>query len=576
MTPIPTHPARCLALPLLTALALLSCAVDTPTSAGGSTETINGHTVAMLYNPDGTPAAGATVRFVPEDLENGPAPVRARTGAVCSTTTDAHGHFRFDSVPGDVYNIFGELDGNVSFQASVPVAAGHAEAEPDTLRAPGTLRGYIELSHGLDYKTVYALVPGSFTYSDVDSSGAFALSGLAEGDYRMRFYTTMDDWEPVDTVLPVFAGVDSLWPDTIRMKYSGIPVPTGLRLEYDSMMLVVTVRWNRCDPALVSGYHVSRRHEDSSYVQVNAAPLTDTVFHDSGASLNQTYEYTVAALDVNANQGAHAERVRTTIVPAYKMVDTLSCREFGVVDYLWLAVALDDWVGLATDTGVALFDSDLELRSSFSVPSLDPRDCNAEFDVDGRLWVGGRDESLIRIYSRDGEIAAEVRDSVNLRQPRWIARHPNGDMYIVSKAGRTPEDTAYHIAVYDQAGSFSTLYPAMSNPLIIDNSAQVAVAPDGRVVVYVDHTNDMIIHSPAGQEIARNPDVQRPYPVPYSNGQWICTPRCKFIAILDSSFTMVARMGEERLCGWPGVDSAGRILALNPLFGRLEVYSHHR
>jgi hypothetical protein len=317
------HLTHLFALP---ALAFLACTVDTPTSAGGSTETINGRT-AMLYNPDGSPAAGATVRFVPVHHRPGKGLFRAAAGAICTTTTDADGRYSFASVPGDVYNIFGELDGNLSFQDSVPVAAGHAEVEPDTLRDPGTLHGYIDLSDGLDYKTVYALVFGSFTYSTVDSTGAFTLSGLAEGSYAMRFLTTMDDWEPVDTVLPVFAGVDSVMPDTIRLPFGGIPMPMGLSLEYDTLMQVVRLGWAPCDQALVTGYQVYRQHADSSLTRLNGTTLTTNHYADSTVEPDETYVYRVKALDANGNEGPLSAGSGVSTSSLYKLVDSVVISE---------------------------------------------------------------------------------------------------------------------------------------------------------------------------------------------------------------------------------------------------------
>jgi len=155
-----------------------------------------------------------------------------------------------------------------------------------------------------------------------DSTGTFGVTGMAEGTYRVRILTTLDAYVPKDTVLRVTAGkVDTLTHDIV-LQYTGIPVPSGLKISYDTLKQIVTLSWNKpVTGRKVAGYGIYRKRQDStSFVNIKNG-LTDTVYRDSTGVQDQTYEYRVAAIDTNGTEGVKSagEQVR---IASYLTLDT--------------------------------------------------------------------------------------------------------------------------------------------------------------------------------------------------------------------------------------------------------------
>jgi hypothetical protein len=204
---------------------IFSCAHN----PGTGSEIGNARFSAKLYDRGGSPCAGAKVVFVPVGYAPRFPLAKVQTARICSTVTNGKGEYFFDSVPGGTYNIFGEKAGDQSFHDSVPVANGRAEVQSDTLRPPGSLTAHIDLSNGLDYKTLMIIALGSLKFSFVDSTGVFTLSEMAEGSYAVRITTLLDDWETKDTVLSIVSGKDETIKDTIPLAHKNSrPIVKGL------------------------------------------------------------------------------------------------------------------------------------------------------------------------------------------------------------------------------------------------------------------------------------------------------------------------------------------------------------
>jgi hypothetical protein len=260
---------------------------------GTGSEIGNGKAAAMLYNHDGSPSVDARVLFVPVDYAPHIGLPKIQTTKICSTVTNDNGQYFFDSIPGGTYNVFGEKEGYQSFQDSVPVAGGVAEAKSDTLRATGSLSSHIELSNGLDYKTLIVIVLGSLKFSFVDSTGAFSLSNMAEGSYDVRILTTLDDLEAKDTVFMIASGRNEISKDTIRLTYKGVPRPTEFIVKYDTLKQTAILTWNPVDTALISGFNIYRAIKGNNFSLITQAPLpkTTAMYLDSSLSIDSIYEY---------------------------------------------------------------------------------------------------------------------------------------------------------------------------------------------------------------------------------------------------------------------------------------------
>lgn len=293
---------------------------DNPTkTSGGTSDNGNALVFGHIYNPDSTPAVGASVRFVPVGYN----PNSAAGQKIDSTLTDQSGYYGLPDLPAGKYNVLAAGASGAAFHDSVTVA-DTTEVGSDTLRATGGIRGVVKLVPPLDSAMVFVILLGTNTYTMADSGGNFVLNDLALGEYRALVLTTAPDYGRKDTVWVVFAP-DTTGLDTIVLQAEGIPIPSGLSLLYDALRQIVTLAWNQADTALVSGYHLFRRNVDSNttFAQLIPSLVTDTMYADSAVLQDFTYEYKVKAVDKNANEGLFCEAVSVRAVSGISIRDTI-------------------------------------------------------------------------------------------------------------------------------------------------------------------------------------------------------------------------------------------------------------
>lgn len=293
---------------------------DSPT-AGNSSQTPNS-IIGKLYNPDGSPAANAKVLAIPSDHNPGPGP---KAYIIDSTATNNNGEYSFDSLPTGYYNILGYRNNLSSYNDSNYIPGDTiTNISPDTIQCPGSLHGVIKLQPGDNAKTIFVLVFGTYTWTiPSDTIGNFDLINMAEGTYHVRFLTTLDDYNPLDTNLTIRAGNDDTLSDTLIMPFKGIPIPTGLTLSYDTLMQIVTLTWNKCDTTLVKGFNVYRKHSDSDFVKINPALITGNTYSDSSVLQDESYEYKITAVDNGDNEGKKSEGVNVVAVSGFELVDSI-------------------------------------------------------------------------------------------------------------------------------------------------------------------------------------------------------------------------------------------------------------
>ena len=129
--------------------------------AGNSTQTGNPSVTAMVYNPGGTPAAHARIRFYPVHYNPRTGTAKALAAVVESTTTNASGNYsaKLDS---GAYNVLGAGDSGVVYQDSITVIKDSTIHPPaDTLKAPGSIKGVVRLQPGDDARTVFIIFTGT-------------------------------------------------------------------------------------------------------------------------------------------------------------------------------------------------------------------------------------------------------------------------------------------------------------------------------------------------------------------------------------------------------------------------------
>src|SRR5271157_1033275 len=221
-------------LPLAVAVVAIQC-MNPNGGTGSSTES---RVTAMVYNPGGTPAAHAKVMFYPVNYNphTGGLGKTATVATVDSTTTDANGNYTA-TLDSGTYNIIASGGGNLAYQDSITVTKGDTvKPPPDTLKVPGTIQGIIQMQPGDDARTVFILFMGTHTFTmPVDIAGNFTTDNMAAGTYSVRIITTTPNYKVLDTNLNVIAGTVNVLPAPIVLQYTGIPIPEGLKINYDTL-----------------------------------------------------------------------------------------------------------------------------------------------------------------------------------------------------------------------------------------------------------------------------------------------------------------------------------------------------
>ena len=256
------------------AFIFLTC-VKNPQQAGTMSET----DTALIYNPDNTPAVGATVKFFA-------ATDSTRTVAYQSTT-DANGHYSVAGLTKGSYNMLATKDSLIVFQDSVVALSDTVLVQPDTLEKPGSITGIIGLQPNHDPRTATVEVLGTNIYSNVDQNGRFTLSPIAKGNYNLRLVTTLADYTPTYVTISTQGQKKDTLADTLWMLYTGIPVVTGLVASYDTVNGQVHLSWNKAVYRDFQNYLIFRDAFDSITLSTNPiAACTDTSFVDTIFSRN--------------------------------------------------------------------------------------------------------------------------------------------------------------------------------------------------------------------------------------------------------------------------------------------------
>jgi hypothetical protein len=172
--------------------------------SGGGDEVITGITpasaVGYLYCYDGKAADRADIKAVPVDNLPNSFPTNY------PSHTDSKGRFEF-SIPSGDYNIYCTQD---SLRALLRVKIqGTISLPNDTLKLPGRIDGVVRLAGGEDCRTVLIMIRGydaNLISVPIDTSGAFTLDSLAEGNYQVRFLSIYRSYPVIDTSFNVLSG----------------------------------------------------------------------------------------------------------------------------------------------------------------------------------------------------------------------------------------------------------------------------------------------------------------------------------------------------------------------------------
>lgn len=425
---------------------------------GGGTGTGNGKVSGKIVNEQGKGVAGAKVRLVPSSFnpQTGSGKILAK---VDSATTDSTGTYTAD-VDSGIYNVMADSGGKLAFQDSVVVPKDSQVTVPAvTLKLPGSVLGTVELQDNDDPRTVFVIVLGTNTFSMANASGAFSISNMAEGDYMVRFLSTLDDYDILEQEISVRAGMADTLRSSVALPFKGIPTPKGLKLEYDTLKQIVTLTWNKADTSLVKGYNVYRRRTDSTFRPINAALVTDTVLQDSSLTQDSSYEYKITAVNKADDEGGKSAGLSAKIIPAFKLIKKVDLTKISTS----LSAVIADFDGTKylvlsryPQAAIFVFDSTDAVVDTYGVKILsDPMDLAVDKNLN--MYVVDSDSSKIFKFSKTGILSGDWHVSQKLRLQIFDTL-----IYVGGTTG---------VNCYDLDGNLknSFVYPQPINALAIAN-----------------------------------------------------------------------------------------------------------
>jgi hypothetical protein len=284
--------------------------------AGNSSGVGNGMVVGKLFSPDGkNPSQGAIVTVW---RKNSLAAIgdTASSGAIKTTATDMRGGFSIDTLDDTGMYLIQGIDNEENMVLIDSIHIGKRDTTvslpPDTLKAPGAIKGSVVLPLGGNFMQVFVLAFGNDRYVQVKENGTFLFKQLAEATYTLKILSVSSQYGLIDTGNVRVTSAETTDIGAVELPLRQLP-KIHLRTAYDSMAQVVTLSWNPAPAGITMGYNVYRRGIGGFF----ATPLndsmfvTDTVYADSSPVQDSTYSYGVAMVDKNGKEGPMS--VQTTV-----------------------------------------------------------------------------------------------------------------------------------------------------------------------------------------------------------------------------------------------------------------------
>lgn len=240
----------------------------------GTADTTDTGIVAMLYNPNGTPAIGANVKVF-KSMDSSKVPIQ-------QIMTDQNGRYSLTGLPKGAYNVYAQKDSLVAFQDSVAVLDDTILVKNDTLEKSISITAVVGLQPNHDPRTVTVQVLGSDIFSNVNEAGDFTLSKLGSGNYTLKLFSTLPNYTNTFKQLNITANFPDTLKDTLWLIYTGIPVVENITATYDTLNGVVKLKWKSTKYRDFQDYLIYRDNFDS--LHLSSLPInftTDTVFYDT-------------------------------------------------------------------------------------------------------------------------------------------------------------------------------------------------------------------------------------------------------------------------------------------------------
>ena len=437
--------------------AVFHCSLNDPNGAGNSSQTGNPALAGVVYNQDGSRAAGAKVRIARWNQSPQVAGV-----IVNSTISNDIGGYKIDSMAADTFNLLASSGNKLGYKDSIKVKSDTTTiAPPCTLKAKGSVSGVVRLEPGDNSTNVYILFMGTNTFvRPSDSIGNFTASNLAEGRYIVKIITILPNYDPMDTSFTITAGVDAVLPDTLRLHYTGIPIPQGLRIEYDTMKQIVTLIWDKpTNGTKVKGYNIYRRNVDSNTTPATINPhlVTDTIYNDSTGTQDQTYEYSVSVMDTHNTEGVKSAAVSVKVVSAFTFIKKFGQQGTGTGQFSSPADIVVDaganyWIADGSRNKIMKFDSSGAFLFEWGVAGTDSGKLNNPYGLDidpqGNIVVSEWSGSRVQKFDTLGNLILDIDSSgIGIAD---VSVSEDGSIYFSMAAGGNQK----YICKYTSDGRF--------------------------------------------------------------------------------------------------------------------------
>lgn len=307
---------------ILGALLLGACGDE----VAGTNDETHTEVSARIFLPDGTtPAVGAEVELVPV----------GGTAVAARGEVDAAGKPVMPRVADGLYALSAASGPLASWSDSLQVVGGRLEAIDDTLRQAASISGVVALQPQHDPQTVVVNVLGTDAWANVGADGRFTLPLLGAGVRRLKFSSTVTEYMPLYQTVPLAPAQGFVFPDTLRLPYTGIPVVLGLGAVNDSANGDIVVSWDRVQHANLVDYAIYR--DSSGAVEWSSTPIasaTDTFWRDVSAKAPdriRTWRYRVAVRVSGAKDpGAwHQVATASSIPPQLAHLNDISWTSLG-------------------------------------------------------------------------------------------------------------------------------------------------------------------------------------------------------------------------------------------------------
>jgi hypothetical protein len=318
------------ALILLPSIGLISLLVNCsfPGDSNGS-GVGNGMITGKLYEPDGvTPANGAVVKIWEQNEDIDSNLVLSPSVPVSETKTDKNGMYSIEKVNSGMYVIEASDDNN-NLARIDSIAIQNEETRltlpPDTLRAPGVIKGKIVYEVRNDSVTFEVVCRGGGNnYLMRDVVDTFTFNSLAEGRYHLYIQPIFADL--YDCYKSVWVSSGDTTEITIELDWK-LPSVNSVNVRYNSLQHSAIISWRTYVCPIPFGYNLYRRllNETTFGLPINGTEsIHDTIWIDSNAIPGNIYQYTVEAIDSSNRAGPLSQIVSTSTIFVTDRPDTFN------------------------------------------------------------------------------------------------------------------------------------------------------------------------------------------------------------------------------------------------------------